>query len=71
MFYTVVPMEELLEGFGEDPPSTTELTMGGITLEVEMLGNFQARVVRVLSTDPSHYLQPHFQPGAIISREIV
>lgn len=69
MLYTVMPIEDVLEGLTEDPPATAELSLGGITLEVEPLGNFQARVVRVLSTDPRHYLEAQCQPGAVINRE--
>ncbi|HBG01960.1 MAG TPA: hypothetical protein DDW87_10365 [Firmicutes bacterium] len=66
ILYTVLPIEDVLEGVEEDPVSTLELVMGGLTLEVEPLGGFQARIVRVLSTDPNDFLLPHSQPGAII-----
>lgn len=66
VLYTVVPLEDVMEGIEEDPAATMELSMGGLTLEVETLGGFRAKVVRVLSTDPEHFLRPHSQPGAII-----
>ncbi|NMB01189.1 MAG: hypothetical protein GX971_06685 [Firmicutes bacterium] len=71
MLYTVIPVEDVFEGMDEESPVTSELTLGGITLEVELLGEFQARVVRVLSTDPRHFLEPNCQPGAVISGQIV
>lgn len=71
MLYTVMPIEDVLDGLSETPPITAEVTMNGITLEIEPLGSFQAKVVRVLSTDPRHYLESHCQPGAIIRGEIV
>ena len=66
ILYTVLPIEDVLEGVEEDPVSTIELVMGGLALEVEPLGGFQARIVRVLSTNPNDFLLPHSQPGAII-----
>ncbi|WP_461365095.1 YlzJ-like family protein [Candidatus Darwinibacter acetoxidans] len=71
MLYTVLPLEEVLEGLEEDPPRTIQLAVGEITVEAEPLGSFQARVVRVLSTDPRHFLEPHCQPGSIIHGQIV
>lgn len=71
MLYTVLPLEEVLEGIEQEPGPTVQLTLGGITVEAEPLGNFQARVVRVLSTDPRHFLEPHCQPGILIHGQIV
>lgn len=71
MLYTVLPLEEVLDGFELDPQPTVQLSWGGIPVEAEPLGSFQARVVRVLSTDPRHYLEPHVQPGTIIHGQIV
>ncbi|HHW72108.1 MAG TPA: hypothetical protein GX393_02625 [Firmicutes bacterium] len=71
ILYTVLDLEEVLEGFEEAPQPTLELSVGGVFVEAEPLGSFQARVVRVLSTDPRHFLEPHCQPGAIIQGVIV
>ncbi len=65
-FYTVLPLEDVLEGIEDEPIPTLEISMGGMTLEVEALGDFQARVVRLVSTDPKHYLASHLAPGSII-----
>jgi len=66
LLYTVVPLEEVLEGFEQEPEPTIQLSLGALTVEAEFIGGFQARVVRVLSTDPRHFLEPSVQPGAII-----
>ena len=71
MLYTVLPLEEVLEGIEQEPGPTVQLTLGGIAVEAEPLGNFQARVVRVLSTAPRHFLEPHCQPGFLIHGQIV
>lgn len=66
MLYTVIPLEDVLEGIEDEPVPTMELSVGDVTLEVELLGNFQIRVVRIFSTDPLDYLSPHYQPGTVI-----
>ncbi|NLL43214.1 MAG: hypothetical protein GX251_07730 [Firmicutes bacterium] len=66
VLYTIVPLEDVLEGIDDDPAPTMVLKLGGLSLEVEQLDGFQAKVVRLLSTDPEHYLLPHCQPGAVI-----
>lgn len=71
ILYTVLPLEDVLEGVEQDPQPTIQLSLGGgILVEAEPLGSFQARVVRVLSTDPRHYLEPHCQPGSIIYGQV-
>lgn len=66
VLYTVLPMEDVLDGIDEAPTPTMMLHLKGLTLEVEQLEGFQARVIRLHSTDPQHYLSPHCQPGAVI-----
>jgi len=67
VLFTVLPLEDVLEGLEEEPTPTMLITMEGFILEVEQLEGFQARVVRLHSTTPGHYLSPHCQPGAVIS----
>ncbi len=64
--YTVLPLDDVLEGVDDEPVPTMVMRLGGMGLEVEELEGFQARVVRILSTDPEHYLLPHCQPGSVI-----
>jgi hypothetical protein len=66
VLYTVVPLEDVLEGLEKEPSPTMVLNLRGYSLEVELLEGLQARVVRLFSTDPEHYLLPHCQPGAVI-----
>lgn len=67
VLFTVLPLEDVLDGVEEEPTPTMLLAMDGFILEVEQLEGFQARVVRLHSTAPEHYLAPHCQPGAVIS----
>lgn len=67
ILFTVLPLEDVLDGIEEEPAPTMLLSQGGLTLEVEQLEGFQVRVIRLHSTDPEHYLSPHCQPGAVIN----
>ena len=58
MLHTVLPLEDVLEGIEEEPRPTMQLMLGGVTVESRTFGGFQARVVRVLSTDPRHLRAP-------------
>lgn len=71
MMYTVISIDDILEGIEDEPAITAELVVDGITMTVEPLGAFQARVVRLFSTDPRDYLTPQYQPGSIIRWDIV
>lgn len=66
MLYTVVPIEDVLEGIETEPTPTMELVIGGVLMELEPMGDFQALVVRVISSNPQDYLVPHHQPGSIV-----
>lgn len=71
ILYTVIPLDDIFEGMEEPPIPTIEMVVGGATLELEPLGNFQARVVRIISSDPRHYLTSLYQPGSILDLNIV
>lgn len=66
MLYTVVPIEDVLEGWEQDPPITVEIMVEGVLLQVEPLSHFSGRVERVVSSDPQAYLKPKYQPGSIL-----
>ena len=66
MLFTVIPLDDVLEGMEEAPVPTVVMSIGGVTLELEPGENFQAKVVRVISTDPSHYLNSSYKPGSIV-----
>lgn len=71
--YSVVPPEELWsEWLGEvepasndaaaDPSETAVCRLAGVPVLVERVGSGR-RVLRLLSTDPAHYLDPALTPG--------
>ncbi len=74
VLYTVIPIEDVLNEPGA-PAAQAEVAWEGRRLLVEPLQGGVGRVVRLISTDPLDYLDPRWQPGAIVpwpgSREAV
>lgn len=67
MLWTIMPLETVMEGNGSFQPSYSELPWhNGGTLLVESLGSGKVKVVRLISTDPNHYLNPDLRPGNIM-----
>lgn len=63
--YTVMDADTVLKGLGEETSSYLEMEKDGVQLLVENSCGVQ-RVVRILSTDPSHYLNEKYYPGQIV-----
>ena len=67
LFYSIVPLELVFEGHQEDPvPDTQEIPFQGGILVVKPEENNQAKVVRVISSDPHLFLNPSLQPGSTV-----
>jgi hypothetical protein len=62
ILYTVLPIETVLEGL-EQERNFVDIQLEGLTLTVEPVSLEEAVIVRVISTDPRHYLNPQFSPG--------
>lgn len=62
ILYTVLPLETVLEGL-EQERNFVDLQLEGLTVTVEPVSLEEAIIVRVISTDPSHYLNPRLSPG--------
>jgi len=66
LLYTVVPPEEIF--FGDDEaPEPVAAAVAGVPVLVTPAGGGWARIERLLSTDPDHFLDPRFQPGGLVS----
>jgi hypothetical protein len=63
--YTPLPLEQVFQGI-EDLQAPQEITVGNVTMQVEMLSHSQARVVRLISPRPEDYLNEAYAPGSII-----
>lgn len=67
MLWTIMPLEAIMEGSCSCQLSYSELPWhNGATLLVEPLGSGKVKVVRLISTDPRHYLDPDLRPGNIL-----
>jgi len=65
MSYTPLPFEDVWGPLQEDVSSPMELVeTGEVTLLVRRQPDGSRRVERLLSTDPRHFLDARFQPGA-------
>jgi hypothetical protein len=63
--YTPLPLEQVFQGI-EDLVAPQEITLGDITMQVELLSHSQARVVRLISPRAEDYLNTSYAPGTII-----
>ncbi|MGB9859067.1 MAG: YlzJ-like family protein [Moorellaceae bacterium] len=67
IIYSPMAPDLIWEGAEQFCPIYEEISFGRVTLVVEPKGFHQARVVRLLSTDPADYLYGPYQPGKIIT----
>lgn len=65
LLWTPLPIESVMEGWGEAKPSLSQVAMpgsdGGLVLVDSASG--RDRIWRVLSTNPQDYLRPELSPG--------
>jgi hypothetical protein len=66
IIHSIMPEERIFEGFEENHPKYMELEYSGVTMQVEVLGPQQAKIVRLLSPNANDYLNPSFAPGSFI-----
>ncbi|WP_442600890.1 YlzJ-like family protein [Paenibacillus sp. KN14-4R] len=65
--FSVIPQEQIWEGFDSYQPKFSITQVAGLQMEVEPVGVGLGRIVRIYSPDPQHYLNPLYAPGTIIS----
>ncbi|NLG80221.1 MAG: hypothetical protein GX492_10460 [Firmicutes bacterium] len=63
ILYTVLPLELVLEGIDRER-TFTNVEINGINVVVEQVSANEAVIVRIISTDPQHFLDPSLQPGS-------
>ncbi|XJZ28556.1 YlzJ-like family protein [Bacillota bacterium Lsc_1132] len=67
ILYTMMPQELI---FPQEPDAFSRqrtVTHHGVELLVEAASDDTARIVRILSSDPQHFLDERFTPGTKIS----
>lgn len=65
--YTPLPLEAVFDGWEELTTAPQEISIDGITMLVEPLNEREAKIVRLISPDPAHFLNPAYEPGKTIS----
>jgi hypothetical protein len=62
--YTIYPHEWIfMDPYRPPERQIRDVSIGGVLMQVEVLKNGEARILRLLSPEPRHYLNPRFQPG--------
>lgn len=64
---SVLPPEQVFQGMDEFKPAYMMLHVDGCQMEVEAIDATRARIVRLYSPNPQHYLNTSLAPGAIIN----
>ncbi|AGK53109.1 YlzJ-like family protein [Bacillus sp. 1NLA3E] len=67
ILYTMMPHELIFPVQEQDYEQTELVSYQGVPLLVEKTEDRGYRVIRVVSTDPQHYLNDQFCPGTKIS----
>lgn len=65
--YTPLPLESVFEGWDKPRSAAKEVVVKGVTMLVEPVNESEAKIVRVISSNPQDFLNPSFSPGKTIS----
>ncbi|NLM51969.1 MAG: hypothetical protein GX197_03990 [Firmicutes bacterium] len=71
MLWTIMPLALVMEGSETFKPQYREIRRNNAIIIVEESDPVTAKIVRVISTNPSDYLNPALQPGNIIKLEAI
>ncbi|WP_257351485.1 YlzJ-like family protein [Pseudalkalibacillus decolorationis] len=66
ILYTMMPSEAIFQTNPSEYEKHSVIEMNGIPVMVERLEDQSCKVVRMMSTDPNHYMQTNLQPGTIL-----
>lgn len=67
ILYTMMPEELIFPVENHENPSPLMMNYNGVPVLAEPADGGSYRIVRILSTDPSHFLKPDCAPGSKIS----
>ncbi len=67
ILYTMMPLEQVFPASEEETMNQVMIAYNGIPMIAEWTESQEYRVVRILSTNPNHYLEPSCMPGSKIS----
>jgi hypothetical protein len=67
ILYSVIPTEVIFEGMENFNPQYEEIQWNGLTMQIEHVNHNQAKIVKLISTNPQDYLNPNYAPGTVIA----
>lgn len=67
ILYTMMPHEQVFPPAENEQANQILITYNGIPVMAEWTENHEYRVIRVMSTDPNHFMDPGCMPGSKIS----
>lgn len=67
LHWAAIPLETVFDGHENMSFNWLETESQGVKMVVEPMGNGTGKIVRLLSLNPSDYLNPSFAPGSIVS----
>ena len=68
VLYTIIPLEKIFEEEeNELKQKKRTLNVGGAMVEVVQSSDNEFEIVKLISSNPTHYLDPRFQPGKKIA----
>ncbi|MCL6453428.1 MAG: YlzJ-like family protein [Alicyclobacillus sp.] len=67
LFWSVFPTEIVFQDSGEAAGTPRLARVNGVTMSLLDTGDGRARIERILSTDPAHFLRPDWQPGQLLN----
>lgn len=67
ILYTMMPQELIFPTQEQDFAEPRLVSYQGVPLMVERTEDHSYRVIRVMSTDPKHFLNESYSPGSKIS----
>lgn len=66
IIHSIMPIEQIFDGFDTEQSDIEEVTVNGLIMQVQSINSRQARIVRLMSSNPQDYLNPAYAPGQII-----
>ncbi|WLR52392.1 YlzJ-like family protein [Bacillus tianshenii] len=65
--YTYLPQELIFPADEKAYSNQSVVTHNGVQMIVEYTSSSQCRIVRLLSSDPNHYLNQNYAPGTMMN----
>jgi hypothetical protein len=69
IIHSIMPLEVIFAGMEQQTNNYVEVTVGGISMQVERVGVNQAKIIRLLSCRPDDFINPAYTPGTMIYYE--